>query len=127
MRCTGQRPHIAGLSRRLTFLVNPRSDWPANGHRARSPTEGTVVSWRLLLMPPLCVTLAQVSIRRGDSGTARRTIQAPFRRRQNALIWTITLMSAPDRQAVEITAGTRAQALPAVLAERHGRRGSQAT
>jgi len=48
MRCTGQRPHIAGLSRGLTFLVNLRSGRPANGHRARSPTEGTAVSWRLL-------------------------------------------------------------------------------
>ena len=53
-------------------------------------------------MPPLCAALAPVSIRRGDSGTARRTTRAPFRRRQNALIWTITLVSAPDRQAVQI-------------------------
>ena len=30
MRCTGQeRPHIAGLSWRLTFLVNLRSGWPS--------------------------------------------------------------------------------------------------
>lgn len=28
--------------------------------------------------------------------------RAPFRPRQNALIWTITLVSAPDRQAIQI-------------------------
>jgi hypothetical protein len=77
------------------YWVRLAALWRPLVHRARSPTEESAVSWRLLLIPPLCATLAPVSIRRGDSGTARQTIRAPFRRRQNALIWTIKLVNAP--------------------------------
>jgi len=96
---------IAGPSWRHTFLVN----LPAGlaGHCARAPADGTTVSWGLLWMPPSCADACSVGIRRAIRGPSDGRFQAPFRRRQNPLIGTTRLMSAPDRRAVQIGGSAR--------------------